>query len=155
MQTLQELDVNYMSGTDNPWIPFTPLSDQVFLKYWKVDPVRGEIVVSMKMPAGLELPKHYHTGIVIGHTVKGAWRYKENNWISREGDTVYEVAGSSHTPETVEDSEIFFVLIGELLFIDEDNKILWQENHRTMIERYNAYCAASGVAPRDVTSWDA
>ena len=155
MQTLQELDVNYMSGTDNPWIPFTPLSDQVFLKYWKVDPVRGEIVVSMKMPAGLELPPHYHTGIVIAHTVKGAWRYKENNWVSRAGDTVYEVAGSSHTPQTVEDSEIFFVLIGELLFIDEDKKILWQENHKTMIERYNGYCAVNGIAPRDVTSWEA
>lgn len=35
MQTLQELDVNYMSGADNPWIPFTPLTDKVFLKYWK------------------------------------------------------------------------------------------------------------------------
>ena len=61
MQTMQELDVNYMSGADNPWIPFTPLSDQVFLKYWKVYPVRGEIVVSMKFPAGLELAPHYHT----------------------------------------------------------------------------------------------
>ena len=30
MQTLQQLDVNYMSGAENPWIPFTPLSDQVF-----------------------------------------------------------------------------------------------------------------------------
>jgi len=117
--------------------------------------VRGEIVVSMRMPAGLELPRHYHTGIVIGHTVKGAWRYKENNWISRAGDTVYEVAGSSHTPETLEDSEIFFTLIGELLFIDDDQKILWQENHKTMIERYNDYCAANGVTPRAVTSWDA
>ena len=93
MQTMQELDVNYMSGADNPWIPFTPLSDQVFLKYWKVDPVRGEIVVSMKFPAGLELAPHYHTGIVVGHTVAGAWRYQENNWVSRAGDTVYEVVG--------------------------------------------------------------
>lgn len=116
MQTLQELDVNYMSGIDNPWIPFTPLTDQVFLKYWKVDPVRAEIIVSMKFPAGLELPPHYHTGIVVGHTVSGAWRYQENNWISRAGDTVYEVAGSSHTPESLEDTEVFFFLVGELLF---------------------------------------
>jgi hypothetical protein len=36
MQTAHELYVNYMGGADNPWIPFTPLSDQVFLKYWKV-----------------------------------------------------------------------------------------------------------------------
>ena len=101
--------------------------------------MRGEIIVSMRMPAGLELPPHYHTGIVIAHTVKGAWRYKENSWVSRVGDTVYEVAGSSHTPESVEDSEIFFVLIGELLFLDDDKKVLWQENHKTMIERYNDY----------------
>ncbi|MDP7736086.1 hypothetical protein [Mycobacterium paragordonae] len=52
MQALRELDVNYMSGPDNPWIPFTPLSEQIFLKYWKVDPVRAEMIVSMKIPAG-------------------------------------------------------------------------------------------------------
>ncbi|MGV9838373.1 2,4'-dihydroxyacetophenone dioxygenase family protein [Nocardia niigatensis] len=155
MQAQQQLDVNYMSGADNPWIPFTPLTDQVHLKYWKVDPVRAEIIVSMKFPAGLELPPHYHTGIVVGHTVKGAWRYKENNWISRGGDTVYEVAGSSHTPESLEETEVFFFLVGELLFLDQDNKILWQENHKTSIERYNAYCVENGITPRDLTSWEA
>ncbi len=153
MQTAQQLDVNYIKGDDNPWIPFTPLTDQVFLKYWKVDPVRAEIVVSMKIPAGLELPPHYHTGIVVGHTVKGAWRYKENNWISRSGDTVYEVAGSSHTPESLEDTEVFFYLVGELLFLDQDNKILWQETHKTHIERYNTYCDEHGIAARDLSSW--
>ena len=155
MQTLQQLDVNYMSGADNPWIPFTPLSDQVSMKYWKVDPARGEIIVSMKIPAGVELSAHYHTGIVIAHTVKGAWRYKENNWVSRAGDTVYEVAASSHTPESLEDTEIFFYLVGELLFLYEDKKILWQENHQTSIERYNSFCAANGITPRDLTRFDA
>ena len=155
MQTAQELDVNYMGGADNPWIPFTPLSDKVFLKYWKVDPVRGEIVVSMRFEDGLVLPTHYHTGMVIGHTVKGAWRYQENNWVSRAGDTVYEVAGSSHTPESLDDTEVFFILVGELLFLDEDKKILWSENHKTSIERYTNYCEANSITPRDLSSWDA
>jgi 2,4'-dihydroxyacetophenone dioxygenase len=155
MQTAQELDVNYMGAADNPWIPFTPLSDKVFLKYWKVDPVRGEIVVSMRFEDGLVLPTHYHTGMVIGHTVKGAWRYQENNWVSRTGDTVYEVAGSSHTPESLADTEVFFILVGELLFLDEDKKILWSENHKTSIERYTNYCEANGIEPRDLSSWDA
>ena len=100
-----------MGGADNPWIPFTPLSDQVFLKYWKVDPVRG--------------------------------------------DTVYEVAGSSHTTESLDDTEVFFILVGELLFLDEDKKILWQENDKTSIERYTNYCAANGIELRDLSSWDA
>jgi 2,4'-dihydroxyacetophenone dioxygenase len=155
MQIAQELDVNYMGADDNPWIPFTPLSDKVFLKYWKVDPVRGEIVVSMRFEDGLVLPTHYHTGMVIGHTVKGAWRYQENNWVSRAGDTVYEVAGSSHTPESLDDTEVFFILVGELLFLDEDKKILWSENHKTSIERYTNYCAENGIEPRDLSSWDA
>ena len=155
MQTAPELDVNYMGGADTPWIPFTPLSDKVFLKYWKVDPVRGEIVVSMRFEDGLVLPTHYHTGMVIGHTIKGAWRYQENNWVSRAGDTVYEVAGSSHTPESLDDTEVFFVLVGELLFLDEDKKILWAENHKTSIERYTNYCAANGIEARDLSSWDA
>ena len=55
MKTLQELDVNYINGAENPWVPFTPLSDQIFLKYWKIDPVRAEIIVSMKIPADVEL----------------------------------------------------------------------------------------------------
>jgi 2,4'-dihydroxyacetophenone dioxygenase len=120
-----------------------------------VDPVRAEIIVSMKFPGGLELPSHYHTGIVVGHTVTGAWRYKENNWISRAGDTVYEVAGSSHTPESLEETVVFFYLVGELLFLAENKKILWQENRKTSIERYRSYCAANGITARDLTSWAA
>ncbi|NEW55066.1 cupin [Nocardia cyriacigeorgica] len=154
MQIQKQLDVNYMSGDDNPWIPFTPLSDDVLLKYWKIDPVRGEIVVSMRVPAGVELAPHYHTGIVVVHTVKGVWRYKENDWTARAGDTVYEVAGSSHTPEGIEDSETFLFMIGELLFVDQDNNLLWQENHKTSIERYTNYCAAHGITPRDLSNWE-
>lgn len=154
MPTLQELDVNYMSDADNPWVPSIPMSEQVTMKYWKIDPARGEVVASMRMPAGLDLPKHYHTGIVIAHTISGAWRYIENNWVSRAGDTVYEVAASSHTPETLEDTEVFFYMVGELLFLDDDQKIVWKENAQTMLDRYNNYCAANGIAPRDLTSFD-
>lgn len=40
-------------------------------------------------------------------------------------------------------------------FIDESNTILWQENHKTSIERYMNYSAAQGIPARDLTSWDA
>jgi 2,4'-dihydroxyacetophenone dioxygenase len=87
--------------------------------------------------------------------IGGAFRYKENNWVARAGDTLYEVAGSSHTPESFEDTEIFFYMVGELLFLDQDNKILWQENHKTSIDRYTHYCADNGIPARDLTRWDA
>jgi hypothetical protein len=95
----EEIETNYISGESLPWVPFTPYSDEVFMKYWKIDPVRGEVLVSMRFPPGLELPTHYHTGIVIGHTVRGAWRYKEHDWVSGPGDTVYEMK-VIHSPYT-------------------------------------------------------
>ena len=55
----------------------------------------------------------------------------------------------------MEDTEVFFFIVGELLFIDENNTILWQENHKTSIERYTNYCASQGIPARDLTSWDA
>jgi len=46
-------------------------------------------------------------------------------------------------------------MVGELLFLDQDNKILWQENHKTSIDRYTHYCADNGIPARDLTRWDA
>ncbi len=151
----EEIETNYISGESLPWVPFTPYSDEVFMKYWKIDPVRGEVVVSMRFPPGLELPTHYHTGIVIGHTVRGAWRYKEHDWVSGPGDTVYETAASSHTPESVgeEEAEVFFYVIGELEFVDESGNLLARENAKTALARYGAYCASNGLEALDLASF--
>src|SRR5262245_30490555 len=122
MSTLfQEIETKNVHGDDLPWVPFTPYNDEVHLKYFRIDPVRGETVVSMRFPSGIELPTHYHTGTVIGHTIRGAWRYIEHDWVSRAGDTVYETAASSHTPQSVgdEDAEVFFIVVGELEFVDD------------------------------------
>jgi 2,4'-dihydroxyacetophenone dioxygenase len=153
--TGEKIETLNIDGDSLPWVPFTPYSDEVFLKYFQIDPVHGEILVSMKFPPGLQLPTHYHTGIVIGHTMKGAWRYLEHDWVSKAGDTVYETAGSSHTPESVgdEDAEVFFVIVGELLFVDEEGNILARENWKSSMERYRAYCEANGLEARDLTSF--
>ncbi len=153
----KEIVTANVKGDSVPWVPFTPYSDEVLLKYFKVDPVHGEIVVSMRFPPGLQLPTHYHTGTVIGHTMRGAWRYLEHDWISEAGDTVYETAASSHTPQSVgeDDAEVFFVIVGELLFLDAPGgNIIARENWKTSLERYEAYCEAEGVEPKDLTSFE-
>jgi 2,4'-dihydroxyacetophenone dioxygenase len=71
-------------------VPFTPYSDEVHLKHFKIDPIHGEVVVSMRFPPDLRLPTHYHTGTVIGHTMKGAWRYIEANGIGVQDLTSFE-----------------------------------------------------------------
>ena len=51
-----------VDGNDTPWIPFAPYSDEVFLRYHHINPVQGEILVSMRFPPGMRMPTHYHTG---------------------------------------------------------------------------------------------
>ena len=155
--TAREIVTANVKGDSIPWVPFTPYSEEVELKYFKIEPVHGEIAVSMRFPPGLRLPTHYHTGTVIGHTMKGAWRYLEHDWISEAGDTVYETAASSHTPESVgeEDAEVFFVIVGELLFLDDNGEIAARENWKTSLERYEAYCSEKGIEAEDLTSFEA
>jgi len=140
-----------------PWVPFTPYADNVFLKCFKLDPVRGEIIVMMKAPAGLQLPRHQHTGTVIVYTVEGSWKYKEHDWVATPGSVVFETAASVHTPQSVQaDGEIVVlnVLVGDLIFLDDDDKVVAIENWRTMMQRYLDYCAANGLTPRDLTAFE-
>ena len=114
-----------LNDGDTPWVPFAPYSDQVHIKYFKIDPVQGEVVVLLKAPAGAELPRHHHTGTVIVYTVQGAWKYKEHDWIARAGSVVYETASSRHTPEALrgdEDVIAFNIVKGELVFSTIRNK---------------------------------
>jgi 2,4'-dihydroxyacetophenone dioxygenase len=151
----EEVETKNVKGDQLPWVPFEPYSDEVLLKYYMIDPVKGEILVSMRFPPGIELPKHHHTGIVIGHTIRGAWRYLEHDWVSEPGDTVYETAASTHTPRSVgeEDAEVFFLVVGELEFVDDDGNLLARENWKTSLERYHAYCEKHGLEPQDLTSF--
>jgi 2,4'-dihydroxyacetophenone dioxygenase len=150
-----DIETKNVKGAELPWVPFTPYTDQVFLKYHRIDPVRGEILVSMRVPPGMTLPTHYHTGIVIGHTLRGAWRYLEHDWVSEAGDTVFETAGSAHTPESCGDEEMesFFLIVGELEFVDADGNLLARENWKTSLQRYHAYCAEQGIEPQDLTGF--
>ena len=149
-------DASCDCGEKLPWVPFAPHSDQVHLKYYKIDPVRGEIVASMRIEPGAQLPTHYATDTMIIHTLRGAWRDIERDWVSRAGDTVYETAGSPHTPATVgdEESEMFLILVGELEFVDENGALVAREHWKTAMARYEAYCAEHGIKPVDLTSFE-
>ena len=149
-------EVSYAGSEELPWVPFAPFSDEVHLKYYKIDPVRGEIVASMRIEPGAQLPTHRPTGTVIIHTLRGAWHDIEQDWVSRAGDTVYETAGSSHTPATVgnEESETFLILVGELEFLDENGTLVARENWKTAMARYKGYGAEQGIEPVDLTSFE-
>lgn len=146
-----------MNDEDYPWVPFLPYSDAVFIKYFKADPVRGELIAMLKVPAGASLPMHHHTGTVIVYTVQGKWRYLEHDWIAGPGSCVFETASSRHTPHAItgekDDVITFNIVTGELHFIGPDGKTMAVESWKSSVDRYLAYCKAKGIPPRDLTSF--
>lgn len=144
-----------INDEDIPWIPFSPYAEEIGLKYLKIDPIRGEVILKMRVPAGAEMVGHHHTGTVIVYTISGAWRYQEHDWVSRAGGCVYETAGSVHKPimEGKEDVVTFVVLQGELIYVDENNNPLFTENWKTAYQRYLDYCKKHGLDAQDLTAF--
>jgi hypothetical protein len=78
----EQVDTSLIDGESLPWVPFAPYAENVLLKYFKLDPIRGEWIVLMKSPIDMQLPKHHHTGTVMVYTIEGKWKYKEHDWIA-------------------------------------------------------------------------
>lgn len=151
------IDTGLIDCDELPWLPYTPFTDQAHIKLIQADPIRGETITFLRAPVGLQLPKHHHTGTVIVYTVKGAWRYLEHDWVATPGSVVFETASSSHTPIAVEGhgDEIITlnITVGELIYLGENDQPIASDNWKTMVERYVTYCAAEGITPKDVTSF--
>jgi quercetin dioxygenase-like cupin family protein len=152
----EQIHTSVIDDESLPWVPFAPYADNVFLKYFKLDPIRGEVIALMKIPAGLELPKHYHSGTVIVYTLEGRWKYREHDWIAGPGSVVFETAASSHTPQALSQEGNVLVLnivSGDLVFLGENDQVLATENWKTALQRYLAYCEKAGIEPRDLTAF--
>lgn len=65
MMMFENIDTACIDGDSTPWMPFAPYSNDVFTKYFKIDPVRNETLTLLKAPAGAQMPKHHHTGTVV------------------------------------------------------------------------------------------
>jgi 2,4'-dihydroxyacetophenone dioxygenase len=145
----------YIGAEALPWHPFAPYSDQALLKLLHVDPVRGEVVAMLKVPAGAGLGTHNHYGRVLVYSVQGSWRYQEHDWIAKPGDFVYEVANSQHTfiAEPGDDVVVFVAVEGALEFLDEKGNRVGIETASTFLDRYLAYCTAHGIESVDLTKF--
>jgi len=101
----ENVEASLIDTDSLPWIPFVPYASEL-PKVLKVDPVRGEWITLLKVPAGFQLPMHHHSGCVHVYTISGRWMYLEHDWVAGPGSFVFETAGSRHTPMGVGDEEI-------------------------------------------------
>ena len=147
------LETRHLDTDDLPDVPFTPYSEDVTIKLLRIDRASGQIVVILKAPPGASVGVHKHYGSVTLYTIKGAWRYLEHDWVAREGDFVFETAGSWHSFQTEpgEDLAVFVVVEGALEFLDEDGERIGIEDWQSMYRRYLDYCEEQGIEPVDVT----
>lgn len=153
---IQKIQATLVDHESLPWIPFLPYSDRVFIKYFRLDPIRGEMILLLRVPAGVPLPRHHQSGTVISYTIEGRWKFGEYDWIAGPGSVVFEPAASTHKPETViEEGEVLLlnVVVGDLVFQDEEGRGVAIENWKTAMERYLAHCELYGITPRDLTSF--
>ena len=144
-----------VDGESVPWVPFTPYSNKVEIKYLRLDPVRGEIIALVRLPAGARLPAHEHSGEVMVYTLEGRWKYLECEWIAGPGSMMFETAPTLHTPQVV-GKEIhaitFNIIAGNTTFYAGDRRVLAVENWKSALQRYRTYCRQAGITPRDLTS---
>jgi len=120
---LPEIIRHYERNDPRRWVPLTPGAS--FFPYL-FDVSHGAWHVVFRVAHGAQIPRHYHTGRVVGCTLAGQWRYKERDWVHKAGSYLLEVPGDMHTFETVskEDAELFVMNEGSILSVDDDGQVI-------------------------------
>jgi quercetin dioxygenase-like cupin family protein len=137
-----------------PWLPMSPQVEGVSIKYFRLDPPRGESVALLRAVAGARLPRQRHTGPVIVYTLAGRWKLQEEDWIAGPGSVVVLPASSAHTACVLEDSGealVFAVASGERITLGPGNAPVAVQSCSSELRRYLDWCDSVRVVPRDLS----
>ena len=130
-------------GADD--LPFVEIGDGNKLKVIQVDVGLGLWIVENIFQAGYEVQTHKHTGPVYAYTTRGAWKYKEYEYVNRAGSFLFEPAGSVHTLQCVEDdTHVWFQMYGSNLNLDAEGNIESVFDGAGTLEAYLMLAEAEG-----------
>ena len=139
-------------GVDEvPWVP-NHLFPGAELRLLQADVGRGVYVMAGRLPGGLEVGTHRHTGAVHMFTLAGAWRYREHEYVNRAGSYLYEPPGSIHTLQVLPGegiTETLSIVYGETEYLDEQGRVQSVSNAATNLANYYEACERAGVARPD------
>ncbi len=129
-------------------LPFVDIGEGAKLKVLQVKRGENLWIIENIFQAGYEVMKHRHTGPVYGYTTSGAWKYKEYDYVNREGSFLYEPAGSVHTLQCIEDNtRVWFQMYGANR-IDDAYRPSWTlDDARFTSERTICPSSTSARAP--------
>jgi len=135
-------DAVHVGGAE---LPFVDLGDGSKFKVLQVKEGEGLWIVENVFRAGYAVQTHKHTGPVWGYTTRGAWKYREYDYVNRAGSFLYERAGSLHTLQCVEDdTRVWFQMYGSNLNLDAEGNITSVVDGSLTLEFYLAMCADMG-----------
>lgn len=153
---LEDVDTRCIADDSLPWLPLAPYAELVSVKLLSVDPVRGELILVLRAPPGIQLPRHRTSGSTTIYTVQGRWKYREHDWVAGPGSLVIEPASALHTPQMLGDGTddvlMFLLVSGDVQWLDDDDRVTGVENWQSAVNRYLAYCSANDIAPRELQS---
>ena len=142
--TVTEIPTAVHIGADD--LPFVDIGDGSKLKVIQVKVREGLWIVENIFQAGYTVQTHKHTGPVWGYTTSGAWKYKESDFVNREGSFLYEPAGSVHTLTCVEDdTRVWFQIYGANLNLDADGNVESIVDAQTVLMGYYLLLEAQGI----------
>ena len=153
LQTILEMGLSdrAIQSDEMPWVPQT---DRVWFKPLRFDLTTGRWVNILKVTGGGKINRHRHSGgQVLGFVIQGSWHYLERDWVARPGTFVYEPPGDIHTlvvDEDAGDMITLFLLEGVIQYLDDDDKIIYQDDVFTKLELYLKYCREQGIEPKDL-----
>jgi 2,4'-dihydroxyacetophenone dioxygenase len=149
------IGVSLVDDESIPWIPLAPYSDHIQVKYFRLDPARGEMIMLFRASSLERLPRCHHSGSTIVYTVTGRWTQLEEDWIAGPGSLVHIPAATARTASVFGEGESVVALVvvrGDIIFYKDNGDVLAIENWRTAMDRYLAYCDHAFITPVDLTA---
>ncbi|MEI7755307.1 MAG: 2,4'-dihydroxyacetophenone dioxygenase family protein [Actinomycetota bacterium] len=138
------LAISHLNETSSPWVSI-PGGE---LRLVHVDIAAGIWVIANRFEPGMAAQRHLHTGPVFAWTTAGCWMYSEYGVRYEAGSFVHEPAGSMHTlvvpADNTETTEVFFVMNGANLNLDDDDNIVSITDAGSIAAAYRMLCEMQG-----------
>lgn len=132
-------------------LPWVPNGQGLSFKPLHFSPSTGTWWNLVRVERSGVISRHLHVGgAVHGYVLQGAWRYREHDWTATPGTYVFEAPGDVHTLEVVGDETMvtLFCVEGIIQYVDDQGRVVQQDDYRSRRRLYLEHCRAHGIEPR-------
>jgi 2,4'-dihydroxyacetophenone dioxygenase len=140
-------EAQHVGANDVPWVPNPAYAGTEF-RLLKADLAAGLYVMHGRLPSGMEVGTHHHTGSVHMITLSGSWGYREHDYLNTAGSYLYEPPDSTHTlfvPVQDEVTETYSIIYGETEYFDADGQLVAVSNAETNLRGFYEACELAGI----------